>query len=242
MRSRRWFGGADLAGFIHRSSIHAEGISRAALTGRPVVGICNSAGRRREPRPDRAPRRALRHHRLDLGRARQPRAARRAREAQRGVTLAAPSPWAGGRVRGRARRRRAYRRSRARRGRRLRARALQRGSAPRSLATAAATARSTSTTCCRPTRAATSTSCAPFPARTPRASPTACSRAGSAAGSRRSEQPQPLPVRRRAAGGSPAGRERHPGSRRHRLRPPGGRQRPQAAARCRDVRPSYPEA
>jgi dihydroxy-acid dehydratase len=42
MRSRRWFGGADLAGFIHRSSIHAEGISRAALAGRPVVGICNS--------------------------------------------------------------------------------------------------------------------------------------------------------------------------------------------------------
>jgi dihydroxy-acid dehydratase len=42
MRSERWFGGADLAGFIHRSSIHAEGISRAALAGRPVVGVCNS--------------------------------------------------------------------------------------------------------------------------------------------------------------------------------------------------------
>jgi dihydroxy-acid dehydratase len=42
MRSGRWFGGADLAGFIHRSSIHAEGISRAALAGRPVVGVCNS--------------------------------------------------------------------------------------------------------------------------------------------------------------------------------------------------------
>jgi dihydroxy-acid dehydratase len=42
MRSRRWFGGADLAGFIHRSSIHAEGISRTALAGRPVVGICNA--------------------------------------------------------------------------------------------------------------------------------------------------------------------------------------------------------
>jgi dihydroxy-acid dehydratase len=41
MRSDRWFGGHDLAGFIHRSSIHAEGISRAALAGRPVVGICN---------------------------------------------------------------------------------------------------------------------------------------------------------------------------------------------------------
>jgi dihydroxy-acid dehydratase len=42
LRSSRWFGGADLAGFIHRASIHAEGISRSALAGRPVVGICNS--------------------------------------------------------------------------------------------------------------------------------------------------------------------------------------------------------
>jgi dihydroxy-acid dehydratase len=42
MRSGRWFGGADLAGFIHRSSIHADGISRTALAGRPVVGICNA--------------------------------------------------------------------------------------------------------------------------------------------------------------------------------------------------------
>ncbi len=42
LRSARWFGGADLAGFIHRASIHAEGISRNALVGRPVIGICNS--------------------------------------------------------------------------------------------------------------------------------------------------------------------------------------------------------
>jgi dihydroxy-acid dehydratase len=42
LRSSRWFGGADLAGFIHRASIHAEGISRSALAGRPVIGICNS--------------------------------------------------------------------------------------------------------------------------------------------------------------------------------------------------------
>jgi dihydroxy-acid dehydratase len=42
LRSSRWFGGADLAGFIHRASIHAEGISRQALAGRPVIGICNS--------------------------------------------------------------------------------------------------------------------------------------------------------------------------------------------------------
>src|ERR1700738_2123817 len=42
LRSERWFGGRGLAGFIHRASLHAEGISRAALSGRPVVGICNS--------------------------------------------------------------------------------------------------------------------------------------------------------------------------------------------------------
>src|SRR5207244_10798359 len=42
LRSARWFGGNDLPGFIHRSAVHAEGISRAALSGRPVVGICNS--------------------------------------------------------------------------------------------------------------------------------------------------------------------------------------------------------
>src|SRR5262249_49785775 len=41
LRSERWFGGRDLAGVIHRASIHAEGISRAALAGRPVIGICN---------------------------------------------------------------------------------------------------------------------------------------------------------------------------------------------------------
>ena len=42
LRSAQWFGQRDLAGFIHRASIHAEGISRVALDGRPVVGICNS--------------------------------------------------------------------------------------------------------------------------------------------------------------------------------------------------------
>jgi dihydroxy-acid dehydratase len=42
LRSARWFGGHDLSGFIHRSSIHAEGITRTALAGRPVVGLCNS--------------------------------------------------------------------------------------------------------------------------------------------------------------------------------------------------------
>jgi dihydroxy-acid dehydratase len=42
LRSARWFGANDLAGFIHRASLHAEGISRAALDGRPIIGICNS--------------------------------------------------------------------------------------------------------------------------------------------------------------------------------------------------------
>jgi dihydroxy-acid dehydratase len=42
LRSERWFSGRDLAGFIHRTSLHVEGISRAALAGRPVIGICNS--------------------------------------------------------------------------------------------------------------------------------------------------------------------------------------------------------
>jgi len=38
LRSERWFGGRDLAGFIHRTSLHADG----PLAGRPVVGICSS--------------------------------------------------------------------------------------------------------------------------------------------------------------------------------------------------------
>lgn len=42
LRSAQWFGQHDLAGFLHRASIHAEGISRHSLAGRPVIGICNS--------------------------------------------------------------------------------------------------------------------------------------------------------------------------------------------------------
>jgi dihydroxy-acid dehydratase len=42
LRSARWFAARDLAGFIHRSSLHSEGISRESLAGRPVIGICNS--------------------------------------------------------------------------------------------------------------------------------------------------------------------------------------------------------
>ena len=42
LRSTRWFGGKDISGFIHRASMHAEGISKMALDGRPIVGICNS--------------------------------------------------------------------------------------------------------------------------------------------------------------------------------------------------------
>jgi dihydroxy-acid dehydratase len=42
LRSARWFAEHDLSGFVHRASIQAEGISRHALAGRPVIGICNS--------------------------------------------------------------------------------------------------------------------------------------------------------------------------------------------------------
>jgi dihydroxy-acid dehydratase len=41
-RSGLWFGGQDLAGFVHRTSLPAEGLSGDALGERPVVGICNS--------------------------------------------------------------------------------------------------------------------------------------------------------------------------------------------------------
>jgi len=42
LRSARWFSARDLTGFVHRTAIQAEGISQYALSGRPVVGICNS--------------------------------------------------------------------------------------------------------------------------------------------------------------------------------------------------------
>ena len=42
LRSARWFAARDLAGFIHRASLHSEGISRESLAGKPVIGICNS--------------------------------------------------------------------------------------------------------------------------------------------------------------------------------------------------------
>jgi dihydroxy-acid dehydratase len=42
LRSARWFSAQDLTGFVHRTAIQAEGISQYALSGRPVIGICNS--------------------------------------------------------------------------------------------------------------------------------------------------------------------------------------------------------
>jgi dihydroxy-acid dehydratase len=42
LRSARWFAPRDLTGFVHRTAIQAEGISQYALSGRPVIGICNS--------------------------------------------------------------------------------------------------------------------------------------------------------------------------------------------------------
>lgn len=41
-RSKHWFAAHDLPGFLHRAALTASGISRAALDGRPVIGICNS--------------------------------------------------------------------------------------------------------------------------------------------------------------------------------------------------------
>jgi dihydroxy-acid dehydratase len=42
LRSARWFGTRDVAGLMHRAYLKAEGISQAAIDGRPVIGICNS--------------------------------------------------------------------------------------------------------------------------------------------------------------------------------------------------------
>lgn len=41
LRSERWFGTADLSGFIHRASMRAAGFPITGDDGRPVVGICN---------------------------------------------------------------------------------------------------------------------------------------------------------------------------------------------------------
>jgi dihydroxy-acid dehydratase len=42
LRSARWFAGHDVAGFVHRSALRAEGFSREAFADRPIIGICNS--------------------------------------------------------------------------------------------------------------------------------------------------------------------------------------------------------
>ncbi len=42
LRSARWFGTKDVAGLIHRSYLRSEGISQAAIEGRPIIGVCNS--------------------------------------------------------------------------------------------------------------------------------------------------------------------------------------------------------
>lgn len=42
LRSAKWFAPRDLTGFVHRTAIQAEGISHSALSGKPVIGICNS--------------------------------------------------------------------------------------------------------------------------------------------------------------------------------------------------------
>jgi dihydroxy-acid dehydratase len=42
LRSRKWLGGEELSGFVHRTALRACGFSRESFEGRPVVGICNS--------------------------------------------------------------------------------------------------------------------------------------------------------------------------------------------------------
>jgi dihydroxy-acid dehydratase len=42
LRSARWFQPDNDIGFQHRAALRAEGFSRQAFSGRPVIGICNS--------------------------------------------------------------------------------------------------------------------------------------------------------------------------------------------------------
>lgn len=42
LRSAGWFSGRDLAGFVNRAPLRAQGLTEEAFAGRPVVGICNS--------------------------------------------------------------------------------------------------------------------------------------------------------------------------------------------------------
>jgi len=41
-RSSRWFAPRDVFGFIHRAALRAEGLSNAAISDRPVIGVCTS--------------------------------------------------------------------------------------------------------------------------------------------------------------------------------------------------------
>ncbi|WP_433250127.1 IlvD/Edd family dehydratase [Actinomadura nitritigenes] len=42
LRSREWFGGSDINGFIHRSWMKNQGVPDRMFDGRPVIGICNT--------------------------------------------------------------------------------------------------------------------------------------------------------------------------------------------------------
>jgi len=42
LRSAKWFEPDNDTGFQHRASLRSQGFTRAAFTGRPVIGICNS--------------------------------------------------------------------------------------------------------------------------------------------------------------------------------------------------------
>ncbi|MGV9863485.1 dihydroxy-acid dehydratase [Rhodococcus koreensis] len=41
LRSQQWFADEGVGGFIHRASMRAEGLGRASMSGRPIIGICN---------------------------------------------------------------------------------------------------------------------------------------------------------------------------------------------------------
>src|SRR2546422_4413893 len=42
LRSAKWFEPDNDIGFQHRAALRAQGFSRQAFAGRPVIGICNS--------------------------------------------------------------------------------------------------------------------------------------------------------------------------------------------------------
>jgi dihydroxy-acid dehydratase len=42
LRSARWLDGDEVSGFVHRTALRAEGFSREAFDGRPIIGLANA--------------------------------------------------------------------------------------------------------------------------------------------------------------------------------------------------------